>query len=160
MMPIGDVAHAAGVRPSAIRYYERIGLLPVPERVSGRRRYDEQVLHRLRVIHFARGNGFTLREISQLFGGRPYSARLRQLAAGKVVELESSIERARAMQALLRTALRCRCLSPEECGRRLPPDISDSPPWLRPLSRLRMSKRRTLASGAPRHARHRAARLP
>lgn len=122
MMPIGDIAHAAGVRPSAIRYYERIGLLPVPERANGRRRYDERVLHRLRVINFARGNGFTLREIRQLFGGRPYSARLRQLAKAKVAELESSIKRARAMQSLLKSALRCRCLSPEECGRRLPRD--------------------------------------
>src|SRR5262249_3006977 len=80
MMPIGEVPRQAGLRPPAIRYYERIGLLPAPERSSGRRRYGPDVLARLTVIRFARGNGFTVREIRDLLGGRPYSARLRMLA--------------------------------------------------------------------------------
>ena len=44
---IGQVADRAGVRVSLIRYYEDIGLLPEPARVSGQRRYDETVLRRL-----------------------------------------------------------------------------------------------------------------
>ena len=119
MLRIGEVARAAGIRTSAIRYYERIGLLPAAQREGGRRGYDDRVLLRLTVIRFARDNGFTLREIRLLFSGRPYSARLRQLATGKVAELEAGIEKARAMQAMLRSALRCRCLTAEECGRRL-----------------------------------------
>ena len=43
-LSIGEVALRAGLNPSAIRYYERIGLLPDAERVSGQRRYDETVL--------------------------------------------------------------------------------------------------------------------
>src|SRR5258706_8382717 len=117
MMPIGDVARDAGVRASAIRYYERLGLLPTPERSNGRRRYTEEVLQRLEVIRFARDSGFTLREISRLFAGRQYSARLRELATDKIAELEGAVLRARAMQSLLRSALRCNCLTPEECGR-------------------------------------------
>jgi len=110
MIPIGEVARRAGVRTSAIRYWERRGLLPRPGRESGRRRYGEDVLLRLNVIRFARDSGFALREIAALFAGRPYSARLRSLARDKIAELEHTIERTRLMQALLRHALSCRCL--------------------------------------------------
>ena len=119
MLAIGEVARRAGLRPSALRYYERLGLLPVPARASGRRRYDESALPRLRVIGFARECGFSLREIGQLFSGRTYSARLRHLATRKLGELERAVERLHTMQSLLRSALRCDCLSAEQCGRRL-----------------------------------------
>ena len=115
-MTIGDVARDAGLRASAIRYYERLGLLPAPERSNGRRRYTQDVLQRLEVIRFAQDSGFTLSEISRLFDGRQYSARLRELATDKIAELEGAVLRARTMQSLLRSALRCNCLTPEECG--------------------------------------------
>src|SRR5689334_12770519 len=51
------------LRPSAILYYERIGLLPPAERLSGQRRYDPTVLYRLAIIQRARQLGFTLSEI-------------------------------------------------------------------------------------------------
>ena len=117
MMAIGVVARRAGLRPSALRYYERLGLLPAPARDSGRRRYDDDALLRLTVIGFARECGFTLREIRQLFAGRPYSAAMRGLAGRKLVELQHSIERLHAMRSLLRSALRCDCLTLEQCGR-------------------------------------------
>ncbi|MEQ1831452.1 MAG: MerR family transcriptional regulator [Candidatus Eisenbacteria bacterium] len=120
MLTIGEVARRAGLESSALRYYERIGLLTAPERVSGRRRYPESVLARLRVITFARGCGFSLAEIRQLFSGRPYSKRMRTLAARKLTELEQAIDRFRAMHELLESSLGCDCLSPEQCGQRLP----------------------------------------
>jgi len=119
MMPIGEVAKRAGLRPSALRYYERMGLLPAPQRESGRRRYGDDILLRLQVIAFARASGFSLQEIGRLFAGRPYSATLRGLASRKLVELERSIERLHAMRSLLRASLRCDCLTLEQCGRRL-----------------------------------------
>lgn len=118
-MKIGEVAKSAGVRTSAIRYYERIGLLPSPQRTGGRRKYTDDVLLRLGVIRFAQECGFTLGEIRVLFAGRRYSARLQQLARDKVTELEGVIGRARGMQSLLKGALRCKCLTLEECGRLL-----------------------------------------
>src|SRR5262249_53920342 len=102
MLSIGAVARQAGLRPSAIRYYERLGLLPAPGRVGGRRRYGPDVLTRLAVISFARASGFTLREVRRLLGGKPYSLQLRRLARAKILELDGVIERAHAMQALLR----------------------------------------------------------
>jgi MerR family transcriptional regulator, redox-sensitive transcriptional activator SoxR len=110
-----------------LRYYERLGLLPRSERRSGRRFYNEDILDRLAVIRYGRDSGFTLRQIHRLFDGRPYSARLRQLANGKVAELDEAIERARVMQTLLRTALRCNCATLDECGRRLRRRTSASP---------------------------------
>lgn len=121
--PLGDVARRVGLEPSALRYYERVGLLNAPERVSGRRRHPESVLARLRVITFARGCGFSLAEIRQLFSGKPYCKRLRALAAQKLTQLEHAIARFRAMNALLESSLDCDCLSPEQCGKRLPVEL-------------------------------------
>jgi MerR family redox-sensitive transcriptional activator SoxR len=131
MISIGEAAKRVGLRPSALRYYERLGLLPAPERVSGRRRYDEALLLRLRVIEFGRECGFSLAEIRQLFSGRPYSARLRRLAARKLEQVARAIERLGAMQSLLSSALRCDCLTPEQCGRRV-----DAPTGRRALVRF------------------------
>jgi MerR family transcriptional regulator, redox-sensitive transcriptional activator SoxR len=118
MLSIGEVARHAGMRPSAIRYYERIGLMPPATRRSGRRVYGEGVLRRLAVISFARASGFTLREIRSLFtSSKPYSARLREQARAKVKEIDAMIARAKTMKALLNGALRCNCVDLDHCGR-------------------------------------------
>jgi MerR family redox-sensitive transcriptional activator SoxR len=122
-MRIGEVAQRAGLRTSAIRYYEAAGVLPVPERAGGRRTYDESVLSRLAVIRFAQAGAFTLDEIKELFsehaGERPISARWKRLATAKLIELDSVIARAEAMKRELREALRCGCVEVEQCGRML-----------------------------------------
>jgi|GraSoiStandDraft_41_1057321.scaffolds.fasta_scaffold669927_4 MerR family redox-sensitive transcriptional activator SoxR len=119
-LSIGEVADRAGLNPSAIRYYERIGLLPDPQRVSGQRRYDESVLGRLAVIDFAQQAGFTLAETRTLMSGFsakvPPSARWRSLAQRKLPEVEDLIARANGMKRLLEEGLECECLSLEECG--------------------------------------------
>jgi len=66
-LTISEVARQIRLRPSAIRYYERIGLLPRAERLSGQRRYDASVLYRLAIIQRARQLGFSLSEIRQFF---------------------------------------------------------------------------------------------
>lgn len=119
-MSIGEVAKRSGLPSSTLRYYERRGLLPAARRESGRRRYDEDVFEKLAIIAFARDTGFTLTEIHQLFStSSRYSSRLRSLAAAKIQETNTMIERALAMRALLRTVLRCRCIDVSACGRRL-----------------------------------------
>jgi MerR family redox-sensitive transcriptional activator SoxR len=62
-MTIGEVAERAGVKPSAIRYYEKAGLLTPPARINGRRIYAPQAMHQLVIILFAKNTGFTLKEI-------------------------------------------------------------------------------------------------
>src|SRR5262249_30718377 len=123
-------------------YYERLGLLPAPGRVGGRRRYGPDVLTRLAVISFARASGFTLREVRRLLGGKPYSLQLRRLARAQILQPDGVIERAHAMHALLRRGLGGRCLTAEECGRlvaRLAPGAP--PPVARSLAAPRESAR-------------------
>ena len=121
-LTIGDVARRAGIRPSAIRYYESSGLLPAPLRISGRRRYDASVLQRLAVIQLAQEAGFTIEEIKQLFydfaDDTPASQRWQVLAKHKLIELEARIARAQEMKRVLEECLlQCRCLSLDECAR-------------------------------------------
>jgi MerR family transcriptional regulator, redox-sensitive transcriptional activator SoxR len=68
------VARRAGVATSSIRYYERIGLLPRPERLHGQRRYDPEVLGKLGFIGVPDGAGFKLAEIRELMDGVDSSA--------------------------------------------------------------------------------------
>src|SRR5579871_2568976 len=123
-LSIGAVARRAGVRPSALRYYESLGLLPAPARVSGRRRYDADVLPRLTLIAAAQQMGFTVAEIGTLLHGfspdTPASARWRVLVAQKLPEVEALIRRAQGMKRLLEEALTCGCLTLDACARALP----------------------------------------
>jgi len=120
-MTISAVALEAGVQPSAIRYYERIGLLPLPVRKSGQRRYDSSALKRLAVIQRARQSGFTLAEIRVLFFGfrdvSRASERWRELAGSKVAELDTRMREIREMRTLLlRITRNCRCETLDQCG--------------------------------------------
>jgi MerR family redox-sensitive transcriptional activator SoxR len=119
-LSIGEVARRAGLNTSALRYYESEGLLPVAERVSGRRRYDPDVYPRLSLIGLAQRAGFTVREIRGLlhgFGRRtPPGVRWRKLAGRKLVEVEERIEEAQAMRRLLATLLDCECPTLEMCA--------------------------------------------
>src|ERR671919_1703952 len=123
-MSIGEVARNTGVRPSALRYYEGVGLLPLPERANGRRRYDgkllAEVLDRLAVVRVAKQAGFTISEIRTLLDGfsedTPPSERWRILAQEKLPEVEALVERSLSMKDLLERGLRCECLRLQECS--------------------------------------------
>jgi MerR family redox-sensitive transcriptional activator SoxR len=119
-MSIGEVARRTGLRPSALRYYEEVGLLDSPRRVNGRRRYDEKVLTRLAVVRMAQEAGFTIEEARTLIAGfpagTPASDRWRALAGRKLAEVEALIARAQAMRQALEESLACGCLTLEACA--------------------------------------------
>jgi len=119
-LTISQVARQFGLRASALRYYEQLGLLSPAHRVSGQRRYDPASLRRLAVIQHARQSGFSLDEIQQLFSGfQPgtrASGRWRELSERKLAELDASMERIKSMQGLLRRMGDCRCDALDECG--------------------------------------------
>ncbi|RSN23481.1 heavy metal-responsive transcriptional regulator [Amycolatopsis sp. WAC 04169] len=70
-LTMSQVTSRAGVRPDTVRYYERIGLLPTPARTTGaHRRYDEDVIDRLRFIRGTQRLGLTLTEIGDLLSVR------------------------------------------------------------------------------------------
>lgn len=120
-LAIGEVARRAGIRASAIRYYEQAGLIPGPARVGGRRRYDEAVLVSLDLIRLAQRAGFTIQEVRTLFHGfghrTPASARWRKLAERKRGELAARIAEARRMQDLLELLAECDCETLGDCVR-------------------------------------------
>ena len=123
-MTISEVGREIGLRASAIRYYEEIGILPPARRVSGQRRYDRNTVRRLAVVRRAQEAGFTLDEIRVLVLGvnrsSPLSSRWKRAADGKIAELEAKIEQIRSMRDLLqRIRDRCGCETVEECGARI-----------------------------------------
>jgi MerR family redox-sensitive transcriptional activator SoxR len=122
-MAISDVARVFGLRTSAIRYYEQIGILPPATRKNGQRRYDNSALFRLAVVQRARETGFTLEEIRELFSGfspgtRP-PKRWHQLSQRKIAELRERMKRLQLMEALLKRVEDCRCDALDECGEKI-----------------------------------------
>ena len=117
---IGEVARRTGLAPSAIRYYESLGLLPRPSYDGGKRRYDHSVLEWLALITLAREAGFTVAEVKRLVSGftpgtRP-AARWQALATRKLAELDALVARAERMRAVLDVALACGCFRLEDCA--------------------------------------------
>lgn len=117
-LSIGEVARRAGVKATTVRYYESLGVLPEPERVSGQRRYSADVLRRLAIIDVAQRAGCSLEEIGELLSAadEPASQRLRALAEHKLPQIEALIERARAVHRWLEVASACDCETLDVCG--------------------------------------------
>jgi len=119
-LTIGEVARRTHLRPSTLRYYEQKGLLPVPKRVHGQRRYDEDIMQQVAVIKLAQQAGFTIAEIAMLLhsfpADTPLSARWHLLAQQKLDEIEARLIRLQAMKRLLEAGLECRCMQLSECG--------------------------------------------
>ncbi len=108
---ISQVARQTDLRPSALRYYEEIGLLRAPKRVNGRRRYDESVLQRLAIIQTAQRAGFTLDEICILLNDILPSGALQSqwhtLVQRKFVELNTTLLHIEKMKRLLEDVMGC-----------------------------------------------------
>lgn len=122
---IGEVARRAGLSTSALRYYERVGLLPPPARVSKRRIYDSKVIGRIRIILLALDAGFTVKETKTFLSGYPLSTtpaeRWRVLAAKKLAELDEQMTRLAQMKSILNDSFQCRCMRIEDCEKYMPP---------------------------------------
>jgi MerR family transcriptional regulator, redox-sensitive transcriptional activator SoxR len=119
-MKIGEIASQAGVSVDTVRFYERVGVLPPPERVSGQRRYHRDVLDRLAIIDVAQRAGLTLQEIAPLTGPGNRTAdagsHIRRLADEKLPQLDALIARAHAMKAWLEAARHCDCTTVDVCA--------------------------------------------
>jgi MerR family redox-sensitive transcriptional activator SoxR len=118
-LTISEIAKQAGIRASAIRYYESVGLLPLPKRVSGQRRYQADVLRRLAFIQAAQAVGFSVVEmqtlLQELDGDDPLSMRWQNLAQQKLLEVNALIQRAQSMKRMLENGLHCSCSDLEQC---------------------------------------------
>ncbi len=132
-MRAGEVARAAGVGVESLRYYERRGLMPVPDRsLGGHRVYSDVDVTRLRVIRAAARLGFTLTEIAELLdvgvhrhgtasrgAGRSRRRGVADLHARieeKLDEVRSRIEDLRVVESTLAAALTAGCRDLHECA--------------------------------------------
>lgn len=121
-LEIGEVARRAGMRPSAVRYYESRGLIePAHRGAGGRRVYGAEAVDRLGLIVFAKDLGFSLDEIRALLFGFsdeiPAGARWRGLAEAKLTELEAMARRIETMRAALERISHCGCDTLDQCAR-------------------------------------------
>ena len=119
-LTIGQLAQRFGLKTSAIRYYERVGVLPEPDREHGHRRYGEDAIRRLEVLDVAKRAGFSLDEARLLMersdAGSPAFESMRELAARKMPDVEALIARAEEMRSWLLTATDCSCQTLDVCG--------------------------------------------
>jgi MerR family redox-sensitive transcriptional activator SoxR len=118
-MKIGELAARTGVNASAIRYYEKMGLLEAPSRIGGQRLYAGGAVDRVLLIRFAGEMDFTLTETKLFLSGlrdqAPVGPRWEKLARRKLKQVEDGIERSLRLQALLKNLLHCKCASLKVC---------------------------------------------
>lgn len=122
-MKIGELAEQADVNIQTIRYYERRGLVPEPDRTgSGYREYGEDDLTRLHFIRRAKDLGFTLSEIVELLdlemSAGASAEDVRRRAREKILDVESKLRDLRRIrQALRHVVSSCEAHGPpEECA--------------------------------------------
>jgi DNA-binding transcriptional MerR regulator len=114
-MRIGQVASLGGVLPATLRYYERRGLLTRPTRTSsGYRAYSDEAVAQLRLIQWAKGLGFTLREIKEMTRAVGQHAegqghRVRSQVAAKIREVDAKMQQLALIRQQLTEIARCRC---------------------------------------------------
>ena len=107
LLTIGELARRAKVAASALRYYEELGLLPSPARISGQRRYPESAARVVAAILLYRDAGFTLAEQKVLASRTSASGEWKRLVRRKLAELDEQIARAQAARDDIRHGLRC-----------------------------------------------------
>lgn len=122
-MTIGELALRFGLRPSALRFYERANLLESPMRLGGRRDYDAAAVRRVGFIRTAQQNGLTLAEIKSLIRDGRAGISPRRLwqktAVQKLAVIDQKIAELRASRVALEKTRACRCRSFTQCETQL-----------------------------------------
>lgn len=107
LLTIGEVATSVGVKVSAVRYYDEIGLISSATRVGGKRRFDAATVGRINFVQRAKGAGFSLEEISQILADD--SGDWHSLVAAKLAELRHRRDQLDTTIALLSEIQTCGC---------------------------------------------------
>src|SRR5215510_4938139 len=107
LIAIGELARRTGLASSALRYYERVGLLSPATRAGGRRHYARSSAERVALIQLCQDAGFTLGEVRALLAAGNRRGRWVRFAQAKLRELDSRISRAEHARALVHHALAC-----------------------------------------------------
>jgi MerR family redox-sensitive transcriptional activator SoxR len=131
LLTIGEVAERSGLATSAIRFYERQGLVHAGRTTSGQRRFRRDVLRRIAFIRIAQRVGLTLEEIVTALAVLPLDrAPTRRdwarLTAGWQDRIEQRISLLNALQDGLSSCIGCGCLSLRTCALANPSDVAST----------------------------------
>jgi MerR family redox-sensitive transcriptional activator SoxR len=129
LLPIGEVAHRAGMATSALRYYEQVGLLDPARNSGGQRRYPRSTLRRLAFIRAAQNVGLSLDEIKAALATLPEArtptvADWTRLSRAWRARLDAQIEGLTALRDGLTSCIGCGCLSLRTCLLYNPRDVA------------------------------------
>lgn len=128
MLPIAEIVHRSGFPASALRFYEREGLISAGRSGGGQRRYERSVLRRLSFIRAARNIGLSLDEIrtqlAELPANRaPTKADWQRISQNWRARLDEQIVAIEALRDRLDGCIGCGCLSLRSCALYNPDDI-------------------------------------
>ena len=126
-LSIGEVAQRSGVAPSALRFYERQGLIASTRTDGNQRRYDRAVLRRIALVQAGRAAGISLVEIRDALAGLPTTRTpsrrdWERLSNRWRDDLDARIETLQALRERLTTCIGCGCLSIDKCDLLNPDD--------------------------------------
>jgi DNA-binding transcriptional MerR regulator len=115
LLLIGELAQRTATTDSALRYYEKLGLVRPAERIGGRRRYTPSSVEHVGLVRLCQDAGFTLREIREFLHKSRSGRAWRYLAERKIRELDARIADAQRAKQLLQHALDCASPTLFEC---------------------------------------------
>jgi MerR family transcriptional regulator, redox-sensitive transcriptional activator SoxR len=130
-LTIGEVAERSGLAPSALRFYERTGLIHAERTPSGQRRFRRDVLRRIAFVRIAQRVGMTLEEIVEALKDlpadrAPNAKDWKRLTAGWQDQLDQRIAVLEALRGGLSSCIGCGCLSLRTCQLANPDDLAAS----------------------------------
>ena len=129
LLTVGELARRSGYAASALRYYEREGLIGAERTSGGQRRFHRTVLRRLAFIRAARHVGLTLDEVRDALAELPRSrtptkADWTRISKSWKTRLDTEIEALLALRDGLDSCIGCGCLSLQRCRISNPHDIA------------------------------------
>lgn len=114
-MDIGEVSEKAGVPTSTLRYYDEIGLISSVGRNGLRRQFLPEVLLQLTLISMGKSAGFSLEDISRVFGQNREPRLPRAELHKRADELDKQISKLTALRDTIRHTAECSAPSHMEC---------------------------------------------
>jgi MerR family redox-sensitive transcriptional activator SoxR len=129
LLSIGELAQRSGMAPSALRYYEELGLITSTRTSSGRRRFERQMLRRLAFVRAGRNVGLSLDEVAEALrllpeGRTPTKADWARLSRAWQARLDEQITALQALRDDLGSCIGCGCLSLRRCALYNPRDAA------------------------------------
>ncbi|CAM3848527.1 redox-sensitive transcriptional activator SoxR [Kibdelosporangium persicum] len=121
LLGVGEVARRSGFAPSALRYYDSLGLISSTRTTGSQRRYERGVLRRLAFIRAARNVGLSLDEIAAALatlpqGRTPTKADWTKLSRGWRERINEQIQALESLRDSLDSCIGCGCLSLRTCS--------------------------------------------